>query len=143
MTTAQTTFLLIRHGLTDAVGRFVSGTAPGLHLNDEGRRQVEELGRRLAATPLDAIVSSPLGRTRETADAIARGRGAAVEIDDRFLEVDAGAWTGRTFAELDADPDWQRYSRDRSVTRPPGGEPMIDQFGGGSPRVLQFNCSEV
>src|SRR5439155_11273632 len=67
----MTRLLLIRHGLTDAVGHHLAGIAPGTHLNDVGLAQVAALVARLHDVPLTAIVSSPLERTRETAEPIA------------------------------------------------------------------------
>lgn len=66
--------LLIRHGLTDAVGRAMMGRSPGVHLNGVGHAQAERLAERLRGTALAAIVSSPLERTRETAAPIADKR---------------------------------------------------------------------
>ena len=115
----MTTFLLIRHGLTDAVGRVMTGQAPGLHLNDTGRAQVAELSAQLKTVPIAAVYSSPLERTRETAEPIASAHGLGVTIEPRFLEIQYGAWTGRRFADMPGDPRWQLYNAVRSVTRPP------------------------
>ena len=51
----MTTILLIRHAMTDAIGHYVAGTAPGLHLNADGRRQAEELAWRLNTVPIVAL----------------------------------------------------------------------------------------
>lgn len=118
--------LLIRHGLTDAVGHHLAGTAPGVHLNAAGREQVERLGARLAPLPLDAVVSSPLERARETAAPIAAAHRLDVEIAPALAEFEVAEWTGRTFASLDTDEAWQAFNRVRSIARPPGGESMLD-----------------
>ena len=65
------TVLLVRHGLTAMTGPVLAGHTPGLPLDDRGREQASALAARLAAVPLDAIVTSPLERCRQTADAIA------------------------------------------------------------------------
>jgi broad specificity phosphatase PhoE len=122
----MTTFLLIRHGLTDAVDHRLAGIAPGTYLNEAGRTQVARLVDVLHHVPLAAIVSSPLERTRETADAIGRDHGLAVETVSAFLEYDVGAWTGLPFTALDHNAQWHRFNAARSVTRPDGGELMID-----------------
>ena len=82
----MTTFLLIRHGLTDAVGRMITGHEPGVHLNATGRDQVAGLPGRLVQVPIAAIYSSPLERARETAQPVADARGLRVNIDPRFIE---------------------------------------------------------
>jgi broad specificity phosphatase PhoE len=121
----MTRFLLIRHGLTDAVDHYVAGVAPGTHLNETGRSQAAALAERLHDVAMTAVVSSPLERTRETAAPIARDHGLTVEVDASFIEYDAGAWTGRTFESLDDDQGWQRFNRVRSVTRAERGELML------------------
>jgi probable phosphoglycerate mutase len=122
----MTTFLLIRHGLTDAVGQLMTGHDAGVHLNPTGRDQAASLATRLGRTQLAAIYASPLERTRETAQSIADARGLRVQIDPRFMEVDYGDWTGRRFVDLAADEQWQLYNRFRGVTRPPNGESLLD-----------------
>lgn len=122
----MTTFLLIRHGLTDAVGKLMTSHEPGVHLNATGRDQAASLPGRLNNVPLHAIYASPLERTRETAQPVADARGLPVQLEPRFIEVDFGAWTNRRFADLDNDPHWQLYNSHRGVTRPPGGEGLVD-----------------
>jgi probable phosphoglycerate mutase len=117
---------LIRHAWHDAIGKYLSGAAPGLHLNDVGRRQLPILVAALHAVPFDAVVSSPLERTRETAEPIARDHDLDVVFDDRFIEYGVGEWSGRTFASLNPTPDWRRFNDLRSVSRAPGGELMLD-----------------
>ncbi|HUR32637.1 MAG TPA: histidine phosphatase family protein [Vicinamibacterales bacterium] len=122
----MTTFLLIRHGLTDAVGKVMAGHSAGVHLNATGRDQAASLPARLGQLPIAAIYASPLERTRETAQAIADARGVPVEIERRFIEVDFGRWTNRRFADLADDSHWQLYNAFRGVTRPPDGEALVD-----------------
>jgi probable phosphoglycerate mutase len=122
----MTTFYLIRHGDTPAVGHFASGRAPGVHLNDRGRRQVEGLAESLAGEPIRVVYSSPLERARETAEPLARRLGLEVRDAEELLELDFGDWTGKSFAELDPLPEWQRYNSFRSGTRIPGGELMLE-----------------
>ncbi len=122
----MTTFLLIRHGLTDAVGQTMTGHSPGVHLNATGRDQAAALPERLNNVPLAAIYTSPLERTRETAQPVADARGLPIRLEPRFIEVDFGGWTNRRFADLATDPHWQLYNAHRGVTRPPAGEGLIE-----------------
>ena len=122
----MTTFLLIRHGLTDAVGTLMTGHEPGVHLNTTGRDQAATLPQRLNNVPLAAIYASPLERTRQTAQPVADARGLQMQIEPRFIEVDFGGWTNRRFADLAGDPHWQLYNAYRGVSRPPQGEGLID-----------------
>ncbi len=122
----MTTFLLIRHGLTDAVGRMMTGHEPGVHLNAIGRDQAAALPERLNNVPLAAIYASPLERARETAQPVADARGLPIQIEPRVIEVDFGGWTNQRFADLATDPHWQLYNAYRGATRPPDGEGLID-----------------
>ncbi len=80
----MTTVLLVRHGLTAFTGPVLSGWTAGVHLDERGHAQAAALGGRLLEVPLAAIVSSPLERCRETADAILAGRDPAppLHVDD-------------------------------------------------------------
>ncbi len=92
--------LLLRHGATElsAERRFAGrGDIP---LTKEGVRQAELAARGLAAGPaIDVIVTSPLQRTRRTAEAVAEATGAPLVVDEDLVEADFGAWQGLTFAE--------------------------------------------
>lgn len=112
--------------MTDAVGVSMAGHQAGVHLNAEGREQAATLPARLGSVPIAALYASPLERTKETAQAIADARGLRVQIDLRFIEVEFGAWTGRRFADLADDPEWRLYNTVRGITRPPGGESLLD-----------------
>ena len=103
----MTLVLLVRHGLTAGTGKVLTGRAPGIGLDDRGRDQASALAARLAGVPLDAIVTSPLARCRQTADAIAAARNghpAAVAEDERLAEVGYGDWTGKPLRHLVPDP---------------------------------------
>jgi probable phosphoglycerate mutase len=119
--------LLIRHGLTDAVGRYLAGRAPGVGLNAIGRAQAERLVRRLQPSRIDAICSSPLERAWQTAQPLARARKLEVDILPELQELDYGEWQGKDVATLDAeDPYWLEYNRLRSLHRIPGGEMLAE-----------------
>ena len=122
----MTTFLLIRHGLTDAVGHRITGRLPGVHLNDVGRAQAARLPARLSKWKIDAIYSSPLERAQETAAPAAEQLGLSVGIDIAFAEFDFGQWSGTPITELDQRDDWKRFCRFRSSLRAPGGEMLTE-----------------
>ncbi|MBQ1083237.1 MSMEG_4193 family putative phosphomutase [Nocardiopsis sp. B62] len=118
------TLLLVRHGMTDATGPRLAGRAPGIHLNDVGRDQASRLAGRLAGLRPAALVSSPLERCQETAEAVAERLGTTVTTDDRFVECDYGSWTGRTLTDLSAEPLWRVVQDHPSAARFPGGEAL-------------------
>lgn len=69
-----TTIHFVRHGEVHNPDHILYERLPGFHLSDRGRRMAEATARYLAASPQTntaaAIYSSPLDRTRETAQAI-------------------------------------------------------------------------
>ena len=127
----MTLVLLVRHGLTAGTGTVLTGRTPGISLDDRGREQAAALAARLAAVPLDAIITSPLERCRQTADAIASARNGhplAVQEDERVAEVRYGEWTGKPLKRLAKDPLWRVVQAHPSGVRFPGedGESMPD-----------------
>jgi probable phosphoglycerate mutase len=118
----ETTYLLIRHGATSHLGHIVSGRAPGIHLNDEGRQQAEGLAPRLKHIPIEAIYCSPLERAMETAQPLAASLGLDVHVNGLFSEFDFGEWTNLRLDHLQAVPLWHPFNSFRSGTRAPGGE---------------------
>jgi broad specificity phosphatase PhoE len=122
-----TEVILVRHATTDWTGvRFCGLADPPL--NDVGRREARELAAGLASTFPGGVrlVTSPLRRARETADAIARAAGGIdVVIDERWQEVDMGDAEGLTWDEVEGR--WPELAAGL-VTGPvdvtwPGGDP--------------------
>src|SRR3954469_21585527 len=116
------TFLLIRHGACEPVGKRIAGRMPGVRLNEQGRLQASMLVGRLADLPIRAIYSSPLERALETAEPLSRRLDLPVQKDDAFNEVDYGHWTGKSLESLAPLPEWQRYNQFRGGVRIPSGE---------------------
>jgi broad specificity phosphatase PhoE len=112
--------VLVRHGESTAnaaqllVGRL---EAP---LTDRGVAQAEAVAATLG--PVCRVISSPLGRARQTAAIVARG--LPVEIDDRWVEVDYGEYDGAALADVPHEV-WRRWRSD-TRHRPPGGESLAD-----------------
>ncbi len=125
----MTTVLLLRHGLTASTGPVLAGWTKGLALNEAGRDQAAALGQRLAGLPLAAMVSSPLDRCLQTAQAVLDARpGPALQVDGRLGECRYGDWTGQELKKLAKDPLWKVVqSHPSAVTFPgPEGEPLRD-----------------
>ncbi|MEU0196508.1 bifunctional RNase H/acid phosphatase [Streptomyces afghaniensis] len=100
---APATFVLLRHGETPLTPqkRFSGSGGTDPALSDIGRDQAERAAALLARRgTIQAIVSSPLARTRETAGIVAARLGLDVSVDDGLRETDFGAWEGLTFAEV-------------------------------------------
>ncbi|GAB2790299.1 bifunctional RNase H/acid phosphatase [Streptomyces chlorus] len=97
------TFVLLRHGETPLTPqkRFSGSGGGDPSLSDVGREQAERVAAGLARRgTIQAIVASPLARTRETAGVVAARLGLDVTVDDGLRETDFGAWEGLTFAEV-------------------------------------------
>jgi probable phosphomutase (TIGR03848 family) len=122
----MTTFLLIRHGLCDAVGQSIAGRSPGVHLNQAGKQQAARLAERLADLALAGLYSSPLERALETAQPIAVRHALQIQTLQGLNEIDFGEWTGRSLADLDQLSGWRTFNSLRSGSRIPGGENMAD-----------------
>jgi len=118
--------LLIRHGETEwnDVGR-IQGWAP-VTLSATGREQAARVGASIAAEyDVDAVVSSDLHRTHETAAAIAEATGVDVETDERLRERNFGVYQGlssATFFERFPAFDLLESGETAITKTPEGGE---------------------
>lgn len=123
------TVALARHGETpfNAEGRF-QGHLP-VPLTERGREQAHELARVAAQREWAALWCSPLARAQETAAIVAEAIGLGPRLDERFAETETGDWTGRSFAEVQAeDPDgFQRFIDADPAFGFPGGESFAQQ----------------
>jgi probable phosphoglycerate mutase len=115
--------LLIRHGENDysKKGKF-AGRLPGVHLNERGLQQAEELGKNLAEVPLKALYSSPLERAMETAAPIARLRNLQLIEEPGLLEADIGKWQGLSIRRVAVTKYWRVVQNAPSRAGHPGGE---------------------
>lgn len=125
----MTTVLLVRHGRTAAnVAGILAGRTPGVELDAVGITQASETAQRIASIPLRALVSSPLDRCRQTAQALqaARGDGVSTSLDEGLVECGYGDWTGRSLKELSKEKLWKVVQQQPSAVRFPGGESMTE-----------------
>ncbi len=117
--------ILVRHGRTEAnaSGLLLGHLDPVL--DEVGQSQALALAGVLATGPdaIARIISSPLGRTRQTAEAIAEVTGVAVEIDQRWIELDYGEFDGRPLGDIPGAV-WRAWQADPSFC-PPGGESLV------------------
>lgn len=125
-----TTMLLGRHGATaySLEKRFSGAGGFDAPLAPIGERQAEALAREIAARGgVDAIVASPLLRTRQTADCVARATGAPIDVEAGIVECSFGEWDGLTFAEVN-----ERWPAEIAAwlastdVAPPGGESFAE-----------------
>ncbi len=122
----MTHILLIRHAVNDFVktGK-LAGRTPGVHLNDDGKAQAEALGKRLADSKLHQIISSPLDRTQETAQAVAQYHPhLQIQTNDEIGEVDYGDWQGASISSLRGRKMWSVIQEYPTRAYFPNGETM-------------------
>ncbi|MEI2811486.1 MAG: MSMEG_4193 family putative phosphomutase [Nocardioides sp.] len=122
------TVVLIRHGRTTANSSGVlAGRASGVHLDDAGKKQAERAATRLSGVPLAALVTSPLVRCRETAQAIAAAqpRPLALAQDRGLIECDYGEWSGQKLAALAKLPLWKIVQTQPAAAVFPDGEGLL------------------
>ncbi|HUJ04747.1 MAG TPA: histidine phosphatase family protein [Streptosporangiaceae bacterium] len=149
-----TTTLLLRHGQTElSTERRFAGRGD-IPLTAEGVRQAGLAGRRLARTGVDVIVTSPLQRSRRTAEAVAEATGAPLVVDQDLAEADFGAWEGLTFGEARQKwPDELAAWMGSPDAVPPGGESFamvalrvlaaLDRLTSGYPQATAVVVSHV
>jgi broad specificity phosphatase PhoE len=119
-----TRLYLVRHGATQlsAENRFAG--AVGVELSDEGREQVKRLARRLADERIAAAYTSPLSRTRETAQILAAPHRLELRPRDGLREISHGRWEGLSRAEVEQrfGDEYAAWEQDPVTFAPQGGE---------------------
>jgi len=110
--------ILVRHGRTEANRAGLLLGRLDVDLDDVGRAQAAAAAAAIG--PVDRVVSSPLARTRQTAEAF----GTPVEVDERWIELDYGELDGTPLREVPAER-WAAWRGDVGWA-PPGGESLRD-----------------
>jgi probable phosphoglycerate mutase len=119
----MTTIFLIRHGQNEYVGQGrLAGWLPDVHLNDAGRAQAQALVDLFKEVKLQAIYSSPLDRTLETAIPLAEAQGLKPLSRPGLGEVRYGTWEGKTLKSLRRRKLWRVVQWMPSLARFPDGE---------------------
>jgi broad specificity phosphatase PhoE len=146
-----TQLLLVRHGTTDAnvrVPYILQGSSIDLPLNENGRRQAEQVAKFLASFPVKHVYSSPLIRANETARSIAeRHRLNVIQIAE-ITECHVGRWEGKDWDTIAReDPEAYRLFHEDPATQPYlGGESYTDVLCRSLPafeRLLQEHLGET
>lgn len=115
---------LVRHGQTSfsRENRFCGTSDPSL--TDAGQAMADALSSVYAATTWDAIYTSPMLRTRQTAAPLARLAGVTAVVEDGLTEIAYGDWEGLTVDEVKARwPEaYEYWAKDVASRGTPGGE---------------------
>jgi broad specificity phosphatase PhoE len=95
-------------------------------LTERGRRQAAALARRLGRYRFDAVIVSPLIRTRETVEPYLEKRRVKLIMSKLTIERNTGSFAGQ---HLNAIRDHCRVQGLDIVTfRPKGGESLLDVY---------------
>ena len=107
---------IVRHGRTEhnASGLLLGRIDPPL--DELGREQAVALAEAIG--PVDRVITSPLLRTRQTAEAF----GIEPTVDDRWIELDYGDFDGVPLASVEPEV-WKAWRTDAEFS-PPGGESL-------------------
>jgi probable phosphoglycerate mutase len=122
--TTSRTIVLVRHAESTANrDRTLTGRIDP-ELTKRGRLQAKRAARyiREKIGQVDLLYSSPLKRSRHTAQLIASRLKITVLEDDLLIETNFGAWEGMDGEYLATQPEWGRYVKDPFHFSFPGGE---------------------
>ncbi len=122
--------VLVRHGETEWSAQGLHTSATDLPLTDEGRRQAERIGTRLAGRDCALVLVSPLRRARETCELA--GLAERAEVVEDLREFGYGDYEGRrTLERRDEPPGWDLW-----FDGAPGGE-AAEEVGQRADRVIE------
>jgi probable phosphoglycerate mutase len=135
-----TRLYLVRHGATPLTAEDRFSGAANVYLSDEGRLQVEQLARRLADDSLSAIYSSPLDRTLETANIIAKPHRLMPVSKDGLREISHGHWEGLSRKEVEErfPEEYTAWEADPFTFAPEGGESGISVLARALPIIREI-----
>ena len=118
----MTTFFLVRHAVTEHTGKRLSGWMEGISLTERGVEQAKRVAQHLSDVDLEAVYSSPIERTLETARIVAEPHELRVQTRRGLGEVEYGTWTNRPLRSLMRTKLWSTVQRWPSGARFPDGE---------------------
>ena len=140
MSSAVTRVFMVRHGATvlSAEDRFAGAT--DVALSDEGCEQTLRLAQRLAGEKIVAVFASPLGRTVETAQILAKPHTLEVQTRDGLREISHGHWEQLTRREVEErfPEEAAEWERDPYTFAPVGGESGLAVTARALPVLLQL-----
>jgi broad specificity phosphatase PhoE len=140
MSSAVTRVFMVRHGATvlSAEDRFAGAT--DVALSDEGREQTLRLAQRLTGEKIVAVFASPLGRTVETAQILAKPHKLEVQTRDGLREISHGHWEQLTRREVEErfPEEAAEWEKDPYTFAPVGGESGLAVTARALPVLLQL-----
>ena len=135
-----TRLYLIRHGATPLSTEDRFSGAANVFLSEEGRHQVERLARRLSDDDIAAIYTSPLDRTLDTANILAKPHGLTPIPHDALREISHGHWEGMSRKEVEESfqDEYMSWEADPFTFAPAGGESGISVLARALPLIREI-----
>jgi probable phosphomutase (TIGR03848 family) len=123
-----TTVILIRHAHSVANEKgILAGRLPGVLLSKSGKKQAINLRKRLGDLKFKYISISPLERCLATIQPWIKATGLStknIHVDEGFIEVDYGSWTGKKLSALSLKKEWRVVQKTPSQMVFPDGEAL-------------------
>ena len=146
-TRAATELWLIRHGESTGNRDGILQGQADLPLSPLGRTQAKALAERLRGQRFGALYASDLQRAQDTATAVAETVKLTLRTDAALREIDTGAWSGLTTAEIRVrfPAEWLAWQQRDTVMRRGGGESYVDaaeRFRGACERIAEAHPGE-
>jgi probable phosphoglycerate mutase len=135
-----TRLYLVRHGESEAAAEDRFAGEIDVPLSERGREQARKLAQRLEAEPVQAVYSSQLARTTETARILAEPHGLEVRQRAELREISHGRWEGKRRSEVEAiyPEEYGRWDRDPFSFAPQGGETGLAVTARALPCLLEI-----
>ncbi|MCC8367515.1 2,3-diphosphoglycerate-dependent phosphoglycerate mutase GpmB [Xenorhabdus sp. PB61.4] len=119
---------LVRHGETEwNLARRIQGQSDS-PLTETGRRQALLVAQKVKSENITHVITSDLGRTRQTAEIIAQACGCEVILEPRLREINMGVLENRDLNSLTQEEEtWRKSLVDGTPNgRIPEGESMSE-----------------
>ena len=124
-----TMIYLIRHGETILTPerRFSGVGSLDPELTADGQEQAARVAKEIAKLEPEVLIASPLQRTKQTAEAIAKTTGLEIIFDEIWYELSFGAWDGFSMDEIRAQHPGEFQAWLNSTSYAPEGGESYDQ----------------
>lgn len=114
---------IVRHSESEANTRDILAGQKDFSLSQRGIADAKQLASKILGNLRPQIVySSPLIRAIQTALPLVMSNRIPLLIDERIIEHDIGIFAGKTYAEVEADPRYEKNRLKRWNWTPPSGE---------------------